>query len=117
MRVLPNAGLASLSGCPVFNTYRPVQDPDIREPILAVARANGIQAGEVWEMDASRQTTRISANVSGMLGTERITLNDNLLNRAVEGRAGAARPPLSASRSDALPVADDAAQYAVTIRP
>jgi STE24 endopeptidase len=32
-------------------------------------------------MDASRQTTRISANVSGLFGTERITLNDNLLNR------------------------------------
>jgi STE24 endopeptidase len=28
------------------------------------------------------QTTRVSANVSGLLGTERITLNDNLLNRA-----------------------------------
>jgi STE24 endopeptidase len=47
-----------------------------------MAHANGIAANEVWEMDASRQTTRISANVSGMLGTERITLNDNLLNRA-----------------------------------
>ena len=37
-------------------------------------------------MDASRQTTRVSANVSGILGTERITLNDNLLNRASPGR-------------------------------
>jgi STE24 endopeptidase len=58
-----------------------VQDPAIREPILSVARANGIKADEVWEMDASRQTTRISANVSGFLGTMRIRLNDNLLNR------------------------------------
>ena len=33
-------------------------------------------------MDASRQSTRISANVSGFLGTERITLNDNLLQRS-----------------------------------
>jgi STE24 endopeptidase len=32
-------------------------------------------------MDASRQTTRISANVSGLFGTLRITLNDNLLKR------------------------------------
>jgi STE24 endopeptidase len=70
---------------PVFNTYQPVQDPAIREPVLSVARANGIAAGEVWEMDASRQTTRISANVSGMLGTERITLNDNLLRRTSRG--------------------------------
>ena len=67
---------------PVFNTYRPLQDAGIREPILRMAHANGISADEVWEVDASRQTTRISANVSGMLGTERITLNDNLLKRA-----------------------------------
>ena len=32
-------------------------------------------------MDASRQSTRVSANVSGFLNTMRITLNDNLLNR------------------------------------
>jgi STE24 endopeptidase len=46
-----------------------------------MARANGIPASEVYEVDASRQTTRISANVSGFMGTERITLNDNLLRR------------------------------------
>jgi STE24 endopeptidase len=67
---------------PIFNTYEPLRDASIREPILSLARANGIATDEVWEMDASRQTTRISANVSGMLGTERITLNDNLLERA-----------------------------------
>ena len=32
-------------------------------------------------MDASKQTTRISANVSGFANTMRITLNDNLLRR------------------------------------
>src|SRR6185503_18154989 len=32
--------------------------------------------------DESRQTTRFSANVSGLLGTERISLNDNLLKRS-----------------------------------
>src|SRR5262245_4545413 len=64
---------------PMFNSYQPVRDPAIREAVLRVATANGIHATEIWEMDASRQTTRISANVSGMLGTERITLNDNLL--------------------------------------
>jgi STE24 endopeptidase len=32
-------------------------------------------------VDASKQSNRVSANVSGFLGTERITLNDNLLAR------------------------------------
>jgi STE24 endopeptidase len=46
-----------------------------------MARANGIPAQEVWEIDASKQSKRISANVSGLFGTQRITLNDNLLAR------------------------------------
>ncbi len=66
---------------PVFNTYTRLEDPALRDRILSIARANGVEANEVWQSDASRQTTRISANVSGMLGTERITLNDNLLKR------------------------------------
>jgi STE24 endopeptidase len=66
---------------PLFNRYKKLEDPKIRESILSMARANGIPASEVYEVDASRQSTRISANVSGFLGTERITLNDNLLRR------------------------------------
>ena len=66
---------------PLFNKYTPLEDEAIRGPILSLARANGIPAENVYVMDASRQTTRISANVSGLFGTLRITLNDNLLKR------------------------------------
>ena len=66
---------------PLFNKYTPLTDATIREPILRLARANGIEANDVFMFDASRQTTRVSANVGGFLGTERIALNDNLLNR------------------------------------
>ncbi len=73
--------LAPVYLAPVFNTYRPLTDPKIRDPILALARANEIPVTQVYEFDASRQTTRVSANVSGFLGTTRISLNDNLLNQ------------------------------------
>jgi STE24 endopeptidase len=66
---------------PLFNDYRPLSVPELKDPILAMARANGIPADEVYEFDASRQSKRISANVSGILGTMRISLNDNLLSR------------------------------------
>lgn len=66
---------------PLFNTYTPLADPKVQDPILRIAHANGIKTDKVFEMDASKQTTRISANVSGFLGTMRITLNDNLLKR------------------------------------
>ncbi|HUL35368.1 MAG TPA: M48 family metallopeptidase [Candidatus Eisenbacteria bacterium] len=66
---------------PLFNTYTTVKDARIKDPILSMARANGIPATEVYEFDASRQSNRVSANVSGFAGTQRISLNDNLLKR------------------------------------
>ena len=66
---------------PLLNKYTVLEDPRITQPILSLARANGIPAQKVYQMDASRQTTRMSANVSGYGKTMRITLNDNLLRR------------------------------------
>jgi STE24 endopeptidase len=66
---------------PLFNTFTKLEDPRVKEPILSLARANGIPATDVYVVDASRQSDRVSANVSGFGGTLRITLNDNLLKR------------------------------------
>ncbi len=66
---------------PLFNKYTPLTDERIKDPILSMARANGIPAHDVYEFDASRQSNRVSANVSGFAGTLRISLNDNLLKR------------------------------------
>jgi STE24 endopeptidase len=66
---------------PIFNKVSNLDDPKITGPILRLARANGIPARDIYQVDASRQTTRMSANVSGFGHTMRITLNDNLLRR------------------------------------
>ena len=66
---------------PLFNQYKKLEDAKIKDPILSMARANGIPATDVYEFDASRQSNRVSANVSGFASTLRISLNDNLLNR------------------------------------
>jgi STE24 endopeptidase len=66
---------------PLFNTYKKLEDPRVKDPILSMARANGIPATDVYEFDASRQSNRVSANVSGFANTQRISLNDNLLKR------------------------------------
>ncbi len=66
---------------PIFNTPKKLEDPKITAPILKMAHANGIPTNDVWQIDASKQTTRMSANVSGFGNTMRITLNDNLLKR------------------------------------
>ncbi len=66
---------------PLFNTYKPLSDPKISAPILAMAAANEIPVHQVFEVDASRQSNRVSANVAGIFGTARIALNDNLLKQ------------------------------------
>jgi STE24 endopeptidase len=66
---------------PIFNTPKKLDNPKITAPILRMAHANGIPTNDVWQIDASRQTTRMSANVSGFGSTMRITLNDNLIKR------------------------------------
>ena len=66
---------------PIFNKVTRLNDPRITAPILKMAHANGIPTNDVYQIDASRQTTRMSANVSGFANTMRITLNDNLLRR------------------------------------
>ncbi len=65
---------------PLTNDYTPMDEGAMRDTILSLARANGVPADEVYQFDASEQSTRISANVSGLGGTMRIALNDNLLN-------------------------------------
>jgi STE24 endopeptidase len=66
---------------PIFNKVTRLNDPKITVPILRMAHANGIPTNDVYQIDASRQTTRMSANVSGFANTMRITINDNLLRR------------------------------------
>jgi STE24 endopeptidase len=66
---------------PLFNHYSPLPDSPLKTKILSLARANEVPVDNVWLVDASRQSNRVSANVSGFLGTARISLNDNLLKR------------------------------------
>lgn len=67
---------------PLFNTYKPVADGPVKQAVLAMAHANGVPATDIYEFDASRQTTRVSANVSGIFGSAAVRLNDNLLRRS-----------------------------------
>ena len=76
------ATIAPVYISPLFNTYKSLPESPLKEQVLSMARANGIPASDVYWFDASRQSKRISANVSGMFGTTRISLNDNLLKRS-----------------------------------
>jgi STE24 endopeptidase len=66
---------------PLLNDYKPLPEGAVKEAVLSLARANQVPTSHVEWFDASKQTTRVSANVAGLLGTTRIALNDNLLNK------------------------------------
>ncbi|MDF8332828.1 M48 family metallopeptidase [Novosphingobium cyanobacteriorum] len=66
---------------PMFNTYRELPAGPVRDRIVAMAQARGVPSAHIYLVDASRQSDRISANVSGIGPTVRISLNDNLLKR------------------------------------
>ncbi len=66
---------------PLYNDYKPLPQGPVRDSVLSLARANEIPTAHVEWFDASKQTTRISANVSGLGGAARISLNDNLLDK------------------------------------
>jgi STE24 endopeptidase len=74
--------LAPLFIEPLLNKYTPMQAGPVRSEILRIAHEQGIPTDNVYVVDASRQSKRISANVAGLGPTIRIALNDNLLNRS-----------------------------------
>jgi STE24 endopeptidase len=77
-----SAALAALSPLllePLFQKARRLEDPELREEVLALARRAGVPAREVRVSDASRRTTAANAYVSGLGRTRHIVLFDTLL--------------------------------------
>ena len=66
---------------PLFNDYQEMAEGPMRDKIVAMAAEYDIPADNIYVFDQSKQHKRISANVSGIGPTIRISLNDNLLER------------------------------------
>jgi STE24 endopeptidase len=65
---------------PIFNDFQPLPDGPVRDAVVSLARANRIPTDHVEWFNASEQTTRVSAHVSGFMNTSQVSLNDNLVN-------------------------------------
>jgi STE24 endopeptidase len=66
---------------PIFNRFTPLPEGRTRSEVLELARAAGVDVGQVYEVDASRRTTGANAYVSGLGRTKRVVLYDTLLER------------------------------------
>ena len=74
---------------PLFNTYTEMPKGPLRDRIVAMAASQNVPAEHIYVFDQSKQHKRISANVSGLGPTIRISLNDNLLNRSTPDEVAA----------------------------
>ncbi len=74
---------------PLFNTYSEMPKGPLRDRIVAMAASKNVPAEHIYVFDQSKQHKRISANVSGLGPTIRISLNDNLLNRSTPDEVAA----------------------------
>lgn len=64
---------------PLFNTYTPLEDGDLRSEILETARKAGADITQVLVEDSSKRDTRPNAYVAGIGKVRRVVLFDNML--------------------------------------
>lgn len=64
---------------PLFNTFTPLADGELRDRILAVSARAGLDISEVLVTDASRRSKAGNAYVAGLGRTRRVVLFDTIL--------------------------------------
>ena len=69
---------------PLFNKYEPLKDKHLETTILNLASKAGIEGSDVFQVDASKQSSKINAYVTGLFGTKRIVLYDTMIDNFTE---------------------------------
>jgi Zn-dependent protease with chaperone function len=64
---------------PIFNKFEPLQDQELKSEILSLASKAGIEGADVYQVDASKQSNKLNAYVTGLWGTKRIVLYDTII--------------------------------------
>lgn len=66
---------------PVFNKFVPLEDEELHDDLLSMARDLDCKVSSVLVSDASKRDTRDNAYVTGMGATKRVVLFDTILKR------------------------------------
>jgi Zn-dependent protease with chaperone function len=64
----------------MFNVFEPLKDKHLEGEILALASKAGIEGSDVFQVDGSKQSSKINAYVTGLFGTKRIVLYDTMID-------------------------------------
>lgn len=65
---------------PMFNKFEPLKDKQLESEILQLASKAGIEGSDVFQVNASKQSSKINAYVTGLFGTKRIVLYDTMID-------------------------------------
>lgn len=69
---------------PLFNTYTPAPDGEVRDAVVELAEATGTPSDKIYIYDGSRQSDRYTANVSGLFGTARVAMSDVMFQQGAD---------------------------------
>jgi len=65
---------------PLFNDYEPLKNKQLETRILGLADKVGIEDSRVFQVNASKQSSKLNAYVTGLFGSKRIVLYDTLID-------------------------------------
>jgi STE24 endopeptidase len=69
---------------PLFNTYTPAPDGEMRDAVVALAEKTGTPSDKIFIYDGSRQSDRYTANVSGLFGSARVAMSDVMFAKGAD---------------------------------
>ncbi len=65
---------------PMFNKFEPIKDQHLAKELTQLAARAEIYNPDIFEVDASKQSRKLNAYFTGMFGTKRIVLTDNIID-------------------------------------
>ncbi len=66
---------------PIFNEFQPLQNQELKQDILAIAKKANIPTNQVYQVNMSKKTTAMNAYVTGIGSNARIVLWDTTLEK------------------------------------
>jgi STE24 endopeptidase len=66
---------------PMFNKLKPLSEGELRSEVEAYCQSQGFPLSKLWEMDASKRSTKLNAFFSGMGKVKIIGLYDTLIEK------------------------------------
>lgn len=69
---------------PLFNKYTPAPPGEVRDTVVAMAKANGVPSDKIFIYNGSKQSNAYTANVSGLFGSARVAMSDTMFKKGAD---------------------------------